>query len=100
MRGHSALGKNVDELAMGIASIPTPTSEFAHQVNVACEDLLDILMPEHRKIRLWKLEGRSNADIAKLLGCVEETVRRKYLLFDQAGRMTWDLRSIRLEQTP
>jgi DNA-directed RNA polymerase specialized sigma24 family protein len=81
VRGESAL------LPPGNASSPPagleqvvghePTPEFAAQMAEACQRLLDRLGAELRSVALWKLEGYTNAEIAKQLGCVEGTVERK-----------------------
>jgi DNA-directed RNA polymerase specialized sigma24 family protein len=41
---------------------------------------------ELRQVALRKMEGRSNAEIAGLLGCVERTVERKLWVI----RETWE----------
>jgi RNA polymerase sigma factor (sigma-70 family) len=54
------------------------TPALAAQVNDACRRLLDQLGDETlRSIALLKLEGYTNAQIAKRLGYVEPTVERK-----------------------
>jgi len=39
--------------------------------------LLDRLSPELRSVALWKMEGLTNDEVAKRLGCVVGTVERK-----------------------
>ena len=59
----------------------TPSPEFACQVAEECARLLGRLTdPGLRKVAVWKMEGYSNGEIAKMLGCVETTVERKLRL--------------------
>jgi DNA-directed RNA polymerase specialized sigma24 family protein len=63
-----------------------PSPESACQMAECCRNLLDPLSPELRSIALGKLEGFTNAEIAKSLGCVVGTVERKLRLI----RAIWD----------
>jgi DNA-directed RNA polymerase specialized sigma24 family protein len=84
VRGESALtprggqggGAGWDEI---LAAGPTPA--FACQVAEECERLLARLAdPRLRRVAEWKMEGYTNADVARELGCVESTVERKLQL--------------------
>ena len=79
VHGESALaGDRVDEsgLAGFVGSEPTP--EFAAQCAESLQVLLDSLAdPTQRLIALWKLEGRTNPEIARHLDCGLTTVERK-----------------------
>lgn len=55
-----------------------PSPELAAQVAEECRNLLDQLEDETlRLVARRKLEGHTNAEIARLIGCVEPTVERK-----------------------
>jgi DNA-directed RNA polymerase specialized sigma24 family protein len=55
-----------------------PTPEFAAQLAEEFRRLLELLAdPELQNIVVWKMEGYSNTEIAKKLGCVPDTVGRK-----------------------
>lgn len=55
-----------------------PTPEFASLVAEECQRLLQMLGDEElRKIAVWKMEGYTNAEIAKEIGRVEGTVERR-----------------------
>ena len=55
-----------------------PTPDEAFEVAEECERLLNQLKdPILRQLALWKLEGYTNEEIAKILGCVPRTVERK-----------------------
>jgi DNA-directed RNA polymerase specialized sigma24 family protein len=57
---------------------PGPTPEFAAEVADECRRLLALLGDGSlRQVALDKLEGRTNAEIAARLGCIEQTVERK-----------------------
>jgi len=63
-------------LAQIVGNEPTP--EFAAQVTEEMERLLQSLSsPELRSVALWKMDGYSNAEIARKLDCVERSVERK-----------------------
>jgi DNA-directed RNA polymerase specialized sigma24 family protein len=55
-----------------------PTPELAAQVADECRRLLgrlgDVTL---RQVAVWKMEGYTNAEIARRIGCVENTVGRK-----------------------
>jgi DNA-directed RNA polymerase specialized sigma24 family protein len=81
VRGESALipgggkgsGAAWDEI---LARSPSPA--FACQVAEECARLLRQLSdPRLHQVALWKMEGYTNREIAKKLGCVETTVERK-----------------------
>ena len=64
-----------------------PTPDEAVEVAEECERLLNQLKdPKLRQVALWKLEGYTNEEIAKSLGCVLRTVERKL----QAIREIWE----------
>ena len=54
-----------------------PSPEFACQMAERCRRLLEQLSPKLRSVALWKMEGFTNAEIAKRLDCVVGTVERK-----------------------
>jgi RNA polymerase sigma factor (sigma-70 family) len=55
-----------------------PTPAFAAEVAERTQRLLDALGSEElRKVAVGKMEGYSNADIAKEMGCAERTVERR-----------------------
>jgi DNA-directed RNA polymerase specialized sigma24 family protein len=63
-----------------------PSPELAVQMTEECQRLLARLPDESlRTVALWKMEGYTNAEIAKLLGCVVQTVERKL----RAIRTVW-----------
>jgi DNA-directed RNA polymerase specialized sigma24 family protein len=63
-----------------------PTPELAAQVVEQYEVLLDRLADDKlRRIAVWKLEGRTNGEIARLLSCSRRTVIRKL----EAIRLIW-----------
>jgi RNA polymerase sigma factor (sigma-70 family) len=58
-----------------------PNPEFAAQFAEEYERRLhDLNSPELRLVAVWKMEGYSNAEIARKLGCVERSVERKLRL--------------------
>jgi RNA polymerase sigma factor (sigma-70 family) len=58
-----------------------PTPEFAALMSEECERLLSMLADDKlRNIAVWKLEGHSNEEIGKRLGCSLRTVERKLWL--------------------
>ena len=66
---------------------PEPSPEFAAQVAEECRRRLDALPDETlRRVALWKLEGRTNDEIAALLGRSKRTVAYKLELI----RLTWE----------
>jgi DNA-directed RNA polymerase specialized sigma24 family protein len=57
---------------------PEPTPELAAQMAEECRRLLDGLGDETlRAVAQWRMEGWTNREIAKRLGCIEHTVERK-----------------------
>jgi DNA-directed RNA polymerase specialized sigma24 family protein len=87
-------GKLKDKITQGSGQGPTlgdvdleqiigsePSPEFAAQVADECRRLLELLgTPELRSIAIWKMEGYTNAEIAKKLGCVGVTIERRLRL--------------------
>lgn len=64
-----------EELSRILGREPDPG--FAAQVAEECERLLNRLPDDYlRSIAIWKMEGWSNAEIARKLGRVERTVER------------------------
>jgi len=63
-----------------------PSPELAAELEEEYNRLLDRLGdPQLRTIALWKVEGQTNEEIARRLGCVERSVERKLLRV----RMIW-----------
>jgi DNA-directed RNA polymerase specialized sigma24 family protein len=90
VRGDSALGWGSPEgdRRRGIGDVvgPDPTPDFAAQVAEEYRRLLDALGDDIlRKVAVWKMEGNTNEEIAKKLGCQARTVERKL----RAIRHTW-----------
>jgi DNA-directed RNA polymerase specialized sigma24 family protein len=55
-----------------------PSPELAAQVAEQCRMLLESLEDETLKlVARWKMEGYTNAEIARRIGCIEQTVERK-----------------------
>jgi DNA-directed RNA polymerase specialized sigma24 family protein len=84
VRGESALtpgreqgsGAAWDEI---LAQGPSPA--FACQLAEECTRLLRRLSdPRLRQVAVWKMDGYSNGEIARMLGCVETTIERKLRL--------------------
>jgi DNA-directed RNA polymerase specialized sigma24 family protein len=91
VRGGSVLAKGEDSEvgadAFDRLAGPEPTPEFAAQVAEECRRLLEVLAEaDLRQIALWKLEGYTNAEIARRLGCVTTTVERRLRLI----RALWE----------
>jgi DNA-directed RNA polymerase specialized sigma24 family protein len=83
----SAVGH--DETADPLASVGAgdPTPEAAALVAEECDRLLKMLSdPTLREVAVWKMEGYTNAEIAKKIGRVEGTVERKLAII----RLTWE----------
>lgn len=77
--------REVIELDNVIGEEPSP--EFAAQVAEDCQRLLDSLGDERlRTVALCKMEGYTNEEIARQLGCAPRTVERKVGLI----RATWE----------
>jgi RNA polymerase sigma factor (sigma-70 family) len=76
-RGGGRIGQDGDSgLLDGFASPDLPPN-LVVEATEECERLLAVLSDEQRLIVLWKVEGRTNREIARELGCVETTVERK-----------------------
>ena len=85
--GGAVRGESVFQVLGGLASsLPgldqvvgsEPTPEDAERVAEGCRRLLDQLPDEQlRSVALWRMEGYTNAEIAKKLARVEGTVERK-----------------------
>jgi RNA polymerase sigma factor (sigma-70 family) len=80
VRGESVFATPDGSDEPGIEQVvgPEPTPEFAAQVAEECQQLLDQLNnKELRSIAVWKMEGHTNEEIARLLGCALPTVERR-----------------------
>jgi len=85
--GESALGDATNQIALQEVIGTEPTPEFATIVAEQYEKLLGCLSDEsQRTVALRKLEGFTNSEIARELGCVRRTVDRKL----SAIRKRWD----------
>ena len=84
VRGESIfMQQHPEEENRGIADVfgNEPTPQFAAMVAEQCERLLDSLEDVSlSRIAQLKLEGYSNIEIAKEMGCARETVQRKLAL--------------------
>ena len=71
--------------AVGIEQIAAvdPSAEFADGVFSTCTELLNGLDDPLRRIALLKIEGYTNAEIAKRLGIATRSVTRKITLIRQ-----------------
>jgi RNA polymerase sigma factor (sigma-70 family) len=72
-----------EESGLGLSQIigAEPTPSFAAQVIEQMERVMELLDdPTHRVIALWKLEGRTNPEIARHLDCSLRAVERKLKL--------------------
>ena len=72
------------EQVMGREPSPEFAAEIAEELRHRMEQLAD---QELRSIAVWKMEGRTNEEIARMLGCVPRTVARKLELI----RNTWQM---------
>ena len=55
-----------------------PTPEYAALASEECQRLLDSLQDERLcQVAIWKMDGYTNEEIAKKLGCVVRSVERK-----------------------
>jgi DNA-directed RNA polymerase specialized sigma24 family protein len=89
VRGESAFGPPDDAGDGGLAGVEghEPTPELAAEAADEFRRLLALLPDEEcRQIAVCKLEGRTNAEIASLLGCALATVERRLRLI----RRIWD----------
>ena len=74
--GESALARDDGGITRMIGREPSP--EFAAEVTEELRHRMEQLEDQDlRRIAAWKLEGRTNAEIARELGCVTRTVERK-----------------------
>jgi DNA-directed RNA polymerase specialized sigma24 family protein len=79
-RGSGRVGVLSDLEGLDIEAVigDVPTPELAAQVADECRRLLGALGDATlRQVAVWKMEGYTNAEIARRLGCVEHTVGRK-----------------------
>jgi DNA-directed RNA polymerase specialized sigma24 family protein len=89
--GEAALPGDGSDGAGGLDRIvgDDPTPEFAAMVAEEFQNLLGLLDGDaFRKIAVWRLEGYSNDDIARNLGCSVRTVNYKVRYI----RKTWEVR--------
>jgi DNA-directed RNA polymerase specialized sigma24 family protein len=76
---------DLEGLDLDVALGKEPTPELAAQAADECRRLLESLGDESlRDVARWKLEGDSNAEIARRLGVIEKTVERKLRRIRQA----------------
>jgi DNA-directed RNA polymerase specialized sigma24 family protein len=85
VRGESAWQDAVDgsdrDGGINLVIGDEPTPAFVAEVAEETRRLLDALGSEElRSVAVWKMEGYSNAEIAKKMGCVERTVERRLKL--------------------
>jgi len=89
VQGESALNHSSKSSshAAGIQQVADrePTPEEIVEVEEALRNRLGQLEPRHRQIAIWRLEGQTNEEIARLLGCVTRTVERALSVI----RTTW-----------
>ncbi len=85
-------GRVMDEAALGNHSGPIdgvigrePTPQFALQMAEQCQMMLGLLTVAERQTAELKLQGFSNYEIAKRLGCAMRTVERRLV----AVRRAW-----------
>jgi DNA-directed RNA polymerase specialized sigma24 family protein len=70
-----------NELALAEIIGREPTPEFAAQMVEQLDRVMELLEdPTHRVVALWKLEGRTNPEIARHLDCSLSAVERKLRL--------------------
>jgi DNA-directed RNA polymerase specialized sigma24 family protein len=70
--------QSADEPAIALIIGREPTPEFAAQCAEECERLLTSLgNDELRAVAVWKMEGETNEEIARKLGCVLRTIERR-----------------------
>jgi len=84
-RKASQMHSSPEDVDFFLSREPTPdmAAEVADEIQRLLESLDD---PDMRQIALWKVEGYSNEEIARRLGCVERTVERKL----HRIRLIWD----------
>lgn len=87
--GESALDRPGAPPAGGLDGVPGHESPPDVEAELA-DDLVHLLdaldSPELRLIALWKMDGRTNPEIARLLDCSTPTVERRLALI----RKTWE----------
>ncbi len=91
LQGESVLNGGAEDSSQGLGMAGVrdvePTAEEAMEFADSLRRRLAELPAErHRRIALWKLEGRTSAEIARLLGCTKRTV--EYAL--HAIRRAWE----------
>jgi DNA-directed RNA polymerase specialized sigma24 family protein len=60
------------------SNVPEANPDLAAEMKYECCRLLGRLGDKTlRSVAIWKMEGYTNAEIARRLGCVEQTVERK-----------------------
>jgi RNA polymerase sigma factor (sigma-70 family) len=83
----SALAEDEDATAFTELIGREPEPAFVAEVAEECRRLLEMLPdPDLRALAVWKMEGHTNEEIARLLGCSVPTVERKL----RRIRGTWD----------
>ena len=100
VRGESIfMGTNPEsdrEVGIGQVLSDEPTPEMANMVVENCQEMLDLLEPNSRRIAILTLEGYSPLEISRELDCARRTVERKLERIRQkwteAGVVPTDLR--------
>jgi DNA-directed RNA polymerase specialized sigma24 family protein len=73
------------------SNVPEANPDLAAEMKDECCRLLGRLGDKTlRSVAIWKMEGYTNAEIARKLGCVEQTVERKL----QRIRRQWEREEI------
>lgn len=73
--------------ALDWAASREPTPEVSAILQEQFEELIGSLLdPTLQQVALWRMDGFSNREIARKLGCVLRTVERKF----ERIRMTWE----------
>lgn len=89
LREADLLRADPDDGDLGLEQVvgPEPTPEFAAMIAEECRRLLDGLGDEDlRRIAVWKMEGYTNEEIRRRLGCSLRAVTLKLALI----RALWD----------
>jgi DNA-directed RNA polymerase specialized sigma24 family protein len=77
-RGSVAVISELDNLAAEDILDHGPSPDLAAQAAEQCRTLLENLGNETlKRVAQWKLEGYTNAEIGRRIGCIEQTVERK-----------------------
>jgi len=86
--GGRRIGESAYDIALALDAQPTPATMAAvsDEINMLLNRLDDPLL---RQVRMLKLEGYQNEEIARKLGCVPRTVERKL----QRIRAKWEKES-------